>query len=602
MSVNSMSSDQFQSLIDRAIDQELTPTETAELRLALRDSAATRRQYWECVTQHALIEDVLRESRGQDLADVESGDFSSNEALADELLATEPATVPARPSTRSWQLLGGAIAATLLIGLGYAFVTKQGMRTTTGPIVARLQSLTGEVQLRGADGQVRAAASGSEIASGDTLVVASEDSGAEILLNEGSTLTVDTDSLLRFAAGSPTNPALHLEQGSLAVNSGNKAAGQPLVISTPHARVTGQESRFRLFSSSSASRIELVEGKVHFQQLADGQSVEVVQDQGATAVDREHLVPGTLEFVSTPLSAGECRLQQTFLKAGSAAALSLDGKQVATANNHLIQIWDSHAGGLLEWGQVDILSKPQQLALLPHNQSLTVLSQDGSAGTWDRQFATWRSQVDRPEQFRHAALSREGRQIALAGGNNNKGETAVWQIDSPAGKFHIQHNVLSKPWTVALSDNSGFLALGRWNGLIEVYDSSTQQEIRRVKINATPRPLAITNDGHRVAAYTNKEGLVLLDGEQQTQLWPHSGVRVAVLRFSPGGEYLLAGMDDGLVRIWSTASGEPLLVLETGETRVLGLELSADLTTLLTLGRGESVKIWNCVWPHAGVL
>ena len=103
-----------------------------------------------------------------------------------------------------------------------------------------------------------------------------------------------------------------------------------------------------------------------------------------------------------------------------------------------------------------------------------------------------------------------------------------------------------------------------------------------------------------MAAYTNKEGIVLFDlqTDRRWTLWSGSGVRAAHLRFSSDGRVLLAGLEDGLVRAWSTSNGDSVLVLETGDSHVAWLDVSADGLLLATAGRNDCLKIWECQWPE----
>src|SRR4051812_37055654 len=62
------------ALLEAHLENRLTPAEAEELRLQLRSSPAVRQQFWEYVEQHALIEDVLSEGRGRDLALHQTGE------------------------------------------------------------------------------------------------------------------------------------------------------------------------------------------------------------------------------------------------------------------------------------------------------------------------------------------------------------------------------------------------------------------------------------------------------------------------------------------------------------------------------------------------
>jgi WD40 repeat protein len=68
---------------------------------------------------------------------------------------------------------------------------------------------------------------------------------------------------------------------------------------------------------------------------------------------------------------------------------------------------------------------------------------------------------------------------------------------------------------------------------------------------------------------------------------------VHCLCFSRDGRELIAAMADGLVRGWSTATGEATFVLPTDDARVLSLALSDDGRSLATVGDKGTVKLWQ---------
>ena len=63
-----MRDDRLLDLLDAHLEGRLTSAEADELRYALRCSPQARELYWAYVEQHALLEDVLAEARGADLA------------------------------------------------------------------------------------------------------------------------------------------------------------------------------------------------------------------------------------------------------------------------------------------------------------------------------------------------------------------------------------------------------------------------------------------------------------------------------------------------------------------------------------------------------
>jgi WD40 repeat protein len=66
------------------------------------------------------------------------------------------------------------------------------------------------------------------------------------------------------------------------------------------------------------------------------------------------------------------------------------------------------------------------------------------------------------------------------------------------------------------------------------------------------------------------------------------------MRFSPGGRLLATGSDDGTVRLWDTATGNPEGSPLTGHIGpVWALRISPDGKSLITAGKDNEVRLWR---------
>ena len=105
----------------------------------------------------------------------------------------------------------------------------------------------------------------------------------------------------------------------------------------------------------------------------------------------------------------------------------------------------------------------------------------------------------------------------------------------------------------------------------------------------------MSDDGRQLCGYGNATGLLILDtesGERRT-LWPSDSARVHCLCFSRDGHELIAAMADGLVRGWSTGTGDATFVLPTDDARILSLAVSDDGRSLAAVGDKGTVKLWQ---------
>ena len=76
-------------------------------------------------------------------------------------------------------------------------------------------------------------------------------------------------------------------------------------------------------------------------------------------------------------------------------------------------------------------------------------------------------------------------------------------------------------------------------------------------------------------------------------LMPTASVVYSV-SFSPDGSTLASGSEDGTVRLWAVATGEPIATLEGRESLVLSVSFSPDGATLAS-GSGRRVQLWAVV-------
>ena len=70
------------------------------------------------------------------------------------------------------------------------------------------------------------------------------------------------------------------------------------------------------------------------------------------------------------------------------------------------------------------------------------------------------------------------------------------------------------------------------------------------------------------------------------------------LALSPDGQWLAAGTDDGDVRLWQAASGEPYATYTGHSDRVTSVAFSPDGRTLASSSRDQTVRVWDVRTGH----
>jgi hypothetical protein len=545
-----MNTERLQDLVGGLLDERLSSSGREELQGVLRSSASARRVFWELVEHEALLHDVVCESAGRDLALMAADDLSVGEPCA--LPSPTPAAVarPAAARVRAgWLVAAGMLltSAGFLAGPFLQSASVRGNVAASGEPVATLSSLTGEVWLTGAGQKSLKATSAQIVYPGDRVRVG-DDSAAELTLADGSRIDLRARSVLHFASMGPSGKALRLECGSAAVEAEPQPSGRPLVIDTEQARLTVLGTRFRLYAGQGDSRVELEEGKVHFERRSDGTSVEVGAGQYAVAADGKRASrPPEVRLLSA-----DWRLRQTVLRAGGQVAFSHDGVQLATSHGDGVKVWEVATGELRQVAR-DV-GAFAQLAFTPSNDAIVALRNDGHVAYWS--MGEERLQLKKlaapVQRLRLCGVSRDGRCLAQTSSDDADGTTIIW-------------------------------------------DALSGEELSRHRLPAELGVLAVSDDGRFLCGYSPRTGLVAVDtvSGRQTNLWPGDSVRVHAVRLSRDGRELFAAMADGLVRAWSTESGDATFALATGDVAVTALDVLADGRWLATCGPRGDVKIWQ---------
>jgi hypothetical protein len=563
--------DRLLDLVDAYVENRLTDADAAELRELLRQSDQARQVFWECIAQHALIDDILSEGRGRDLALAEAGEA---------IMGMSPARVKGHGPWRRRLAAVTALAACLLV------VVALSLRGPAAAPLATVPALAGDVQRIDASGKAMALQAEAALAAGERLQVGEDESWAEVLFADGTQVALGAGTEIQLPIG--TARQLHVGKGAVLVQTAAQPAS-PLIVTTDHARIIARSARFRLYREPTASRLELEAGKVQFESPPGAGAVEVAEGSYVIAGDR------TEPMVPLPLPAGECRLKHTLVRAGDALCFSRDGSVLVTT--HFARGWkawntrdgalQASAPGLGQWAS--------GLAFTPREDTVLALGNGGAAMFWKIGDPQPGKAGLRETKLRCGAVSPDGRWLA----QGMTGEVSVWSTDADHGRISLAQTIAIKPSRIALSTTGPQLAVSRWGGAIQVFDVTTGRETSQHRLSRTATPLALSADSRFLAAYASGDGLVLFDrqaGERRT-LWPAEVARVECLDFSTDGRVVVAGLADGTVRAWRARDGESLLVLDTGHRHVNRATLSADGSLLAAIGDSDCVKTWECRLP-----
>jgi WD40 repeat protein/serine/threonine protein kinase len=111
------------------------------------------------------------------------------------------------------------------------------------------------------------------------------------------------------------------------------------------------------------------------------------------------------------------------------------------------------------------------------------------------------------------------------------------------------------------------------------------------ELSASASSLAFTSDG-RTLAISFVQRISLIDVETWATIaeFPHTA-RLATLAFSPDGSRLFGGCTDGAVRVWDVANRRLVSTLYVHPADIIGLDISADGTTVVTGAADSTVRV-----------
>jgi RNA polymerase sigma factor (sigma-70 family) len=338
------------------------------------------------------------------------------------------------------------------------------------------------------------------------------------------------------------------------------------------------------------------------------------QGQGQVGVDRlgDPLPPGAI------MRLGTARLRQPVWV--TALAFTADGKQLVSASNHVIRVWDAATGK--EVRQLEAINT-MGLAVSPLGKVMAS-AQNSNIQVWD--VATGKPKFTRHTPGFAVAISPDGRVLATGGrtrrfgvdppvelwdlrtGNklrslsgsmyqvfglafspNGKSLAAVtcgdsgfsppksarksarpqivrlWDVE--AGKLQELDGHAGGATSLAFSPDRKVLATGGHDGALIWWDSATRKQLRKIKL---------VED-----VYYHRKGNGIDRGG------------IHALAFAPNGKTIASANHDGTVRLFEAATGKQLQVLRGHAHSVACVAFSPNGKVLASGSKDTTVRLWD---------
>jgi len=184
----------------------------------------------------------------------------------------------------------------------------------------------------------------------------------------------------------------------------------------------------------------------------------------------------------------------------------------------------------------------------------------------------------------------------LASGSKN-GTIKLWNLNN--GEDFATLNAHDEVNSLDFSPNGELLASGSADGTLKFWDPKTGNFVAMLNNNG-PEVNSVHFDpnGEVLAAnFDNQITLWNVKSQQKFATIPHDATLTSV-KFSPNGNLLAFGSEDGTVTLWDLVSGEKLDTLKGYQKKVTSLDFSSDGKVLVSGSADETIQFWDVASKH----
>ncbi len=238
---------------------------------------------------------------------------------------------------------------------------------------------------------------------------------------------------------------------------------------------------------------------------------------------------------------------------------SPDGSRIVTVGTDaLVRVWDSAANRLVITYRGHAGYAVNAIAWSPQSQLLASASSNGTVHAWDattgQPLAIYREHTDSVNTLAwspYETVSPFGYSIVSAGD-----DATVRTWEAATGRTIALYRgqlvrVLSVAWSPRVYASSSRVACGRADGMVQMWDTTTDREVLSYRYVAPISVVAWSPDGKRFAYASDNQNIEVWDTTTNLKLCTFSHrAPVRVMAWSPDGRYIASGGDDTSIQVW----------------------------------------------------
>jgi len=301
------------------------------------------------------------------------------------------------------------------------------------------------------------------------------------------------------------------------------------------------------------------------------------------------------------------------------ASFSSDGSRIVTSGGDgSTRVWDAESGELIRI--LEPSTSPSIIwwaAFDAEGERVVTAANDGMVRVWSVEDEQGDSRIlhtfeGHIRQAYAANFSPSGEQVVTASAD---GTAWIWSLDAQSGPLLLSghsewaNSVAYSPEgsRVVTASGGGTDCIDECDYTARVWDATTGEQLLVLEGHTTAvHDAHFSPDGGRVVTAAGEPGVCEDDscdytarvwdahtGEELLRLEGHTGA-VMSAEFSPDGELILTGSDDGSYRVWDANSGRLVDEVEVNPASlVTQASFSPDGKRIVTSSYDEQVRIWD---------